>query len=317
MGLLVAGSGWPCWSCRRGCRRPAGTRLAGSAPGSWSAGWRRVVATDIVLPAFGGGPGFYWSYGQFGPSVPSAVWHVADPPARHGGDVRCSPEVKVRDDGGAADLAAFASLLSPYLLVAAATGRTDAVRRAELVGHGVPLQRVPGGAAALRRGRRDGRVRRWSAAVDRRGGVAGGGRLGGRLGGGVLVLARVHGAVLRVRTAAVRLVLAADGGMRAARRSPSRTCRPGSPSRRPTRSARALTGRDHRTAVGPAPRAGRRGWSPTRRPRCSRSARSRQQRHERRPLRPRVPGGLPVDGYLVLHHPGPLPPLVTAQSPGC
>lgn len=73
------------------------------------------VTTRVVLPAFGGRAGYYWRYGRFGPTVPSAVGHIVADPL---GAARTfvTPDTKADTMIRLGALAAFAPLASPYVL---------------------------------------------------------------------------------------------------------------------------------------------------------------------------------------------------------
>jgi uncharacterized membrane protein len=77
-----------------------------------------ALVTGVVLPAFGSNPIYYWRYGTFGPSAPSAALDMLTHPALvvH---TALSPEVKVHTLLAVFGLAAFACLFSPYLLAIA------------------------------------------------------------------------------------------------------------------------------------------------------------------------------------------------------
>jgi uncharacterized membrane protein len=89
MGLLVAGFGGYLLLTRR--REWVWTGL-GFAVGGVAATW---VATRVLIPAFGGSATFYWAYGQFGPTLGSAVLDVITHPL-HALHVFVTPWVKAR-----------------------------------------------------------------------------------------------------------------------------------------------------------------------------------------------------------------------------
>ncbi|HEX5407744.1 MAG TPA: DUF2079 domain-containing protein [Pseudonocardiaceae bacterium] len=274
-----------------------------------------VVCTDIVLPAFGSKPRFYWRYGEFGPSLPGAVWDMLTHPATVG-DTFVQPQVKVQTTVALFTLAAFASLLSPFLLVVlpqlAERMLSDAPNWWSTAFHYDAFLVVPllcAGVDAVAR------VRRWSARgrpVVRLAGA----RLGVLWVVAVLVIAvstvhdfafdqLLHGSSWQ-RTAAVR----AEAG--AVARVPSgvtvEAANPLGP---------RLTSRTTVVLWDELPR-----WAPwvvadTANqvfPFCSVAAQQARvdylTGHGYRIV-------YSVAGYVVLHHPGPVPPLVTAQSPGC
>jgi uncharacterized membrane protein len=119
MGLLVAGFGLAVlvlslrWA--RGQRRQvrllgAGFVVVGLA--------MALVTTDVVLPAFGSVPTYYWRYGQFGADAPAAAWQMLTHPLVTG-EAFVTPGSKVHTMVCLFAIAAFAALLSPYLLVIA------------------------------------------------------------------------------------------------------------------------------------------------------------------------------------------------------
>lgn len=113
MGLLVAGFGLAVLVRSVRWTRQARWLGAGFVAGGLAA---IVLTTDLVLPAFGSKPQFYWRYGQFGPNVPSAAWDMLTHPLV-AADTFVSPGVKVHTMVCLAALAVFAVLLSPWLLV--------------------------------------------------------------------------------------------------------------------------------------------------------------------------------------------------------
>jgi len=112
MGLLVAGFGLAVLVLSIRHRR---SRLlgAGFVAGGLIA---IVITTDLVLPAFGSKPQFYWRYGQFGPNLPSAAFAMLTHPLTTASTF-VSPGVKLHTMVCLAGLAVFATLLSPWLLV--------------------------------------------------------------------------------------------------------------------------------------------------------------------------------------------------------
>ncbi|GAA5201192.1 hypothetical protein GCM10023322_80710 [Rugosimonospora acidiphila] len=76
-----------------------------------------AVTTRLVIPAFGGQADYYWRYGQFGPTVPTAAWHIVTHPVEA---LRTfvEPEMKVRTMLWLLAMAALAPLASPYLVMA-------------------------------------------------------------------------------------------------------------------------------------------------------------------------------------------------------
>ena len=77
-----------------------------------------VLITGVVLPAFGSNPLYYWRYGQFGSSVPSAALDMITHPALTAHTL-LSPDLKVHTIVCLFALAAFLGVLSPYLLTVA------------------------------------------------------------------------------------------------------------------------------------------------------------------------------------------------------
>jgi hypothetical protein len=117
MGLLVAGFGAAVlvsstrWVTPR--RREARWLGAGLVVGGLLAA---VVTIELVLPAFGSKAAFYWSYGQFGPTMGSAAWDMLT----HPGTVATTlvqPGIKVHTMVVLMAVAAFAPLVSPLLLM--------------------------------------------------------------------------------------------------------------------------------------------------------------------------------------------------------
>jgi len=52
-----------------------------------------VVATYVLIPAFGGRSGYYWAYTALGPDVPQAAWHLITHPGSL--DLLVTPRVKL------------------------------------------------------------------------------------------------------------------------------------------------------------------------------------------------------------------------------
>lgn len=116
MGLLVAGFGAAVlimstrWITPR--RHEARWLGAGFVVGGLVA---VVVTIDVLLPAFGSRASFYWSYGRFGPNMASAAWDMLT----HPGTVATTlvqPEVKVHTMVCLFAIAMFAALVSPFVL---------------------------------------------------------------------------------------------------------------------------------------------------------------------------------------------------------
>jgi uncharacterized membrane protein len=116
MGLLVAGfGGYLLLTCRRAevTRRRAEvwTGLAFVA-GGVAATW---IATHVMIPAFGGSASFYWAYGQFGPTLGSALLNVITHPW-HALHVFVTPWVKARTMIGLLAMFALLPLASPMVI---------------------------------------------------------------------------------------------------------------------------------------------------------------------------------------------------------
>lgn len=112
MGLLVAASGVAVLILVRR-RREARWLGAGLVAGGLAA---VVLSTVVLLPAMGSKPQFYWRYGQFGPSAPTAAWHMLTHPAATIATFG-QPDVKIHTMVLLGAVAAFASLLSPFVLL--------------------------------------------------------------------------------------------------------------------------------------------------------------------------------------------------------
>jgi len=109
MGLLVAGFGCYLMLTRR--RADVWTGLAfvvGGLADTW-------VATHLLIPAFGGSATFYWAYGQFGPTLGSAVANVIIHPL-HALRVFVTPWVKARTMIGLLATFGFLPLASPMVI---------------------------------------------------------------------------------------------------------------------------------------------------------------------------------------------------------
>ncbi|MGI5183852.1 DUF2079 domain-containing protein [Dactylosporangium sp. CA-152071] len=75
-----------------------------------------VLATQVVIPAFGGRSDYYWSYDHFGPTVPAVLWHVVSQP----GDALYTffnPATKTHTMLMLLAVAGLTPLVSPYLAV--------------------------------------------------------------------------------------------------------------------------------------------------------------------------------------------------------
>jgi uncharacterized membrane protein len=117
LGLLVAGFGLAVLVLSLRMPKPDRRRARLFGAGFVAGGLGTVVvATDVLLPAFGGRPGFYWTYQQFGSSMPSAAWHALTHPLVTA-TTFVEPDYKLRTMLLLFTMTAFASLLSPYLLM--------------------------------------------------------------------------------------------------------------------------------------------------------------------------------------------------------
>jgi uncharacterized membrane protein len=109
MGLLVAGFGCYLLLTRR---RPETWIGLAFVIGGVTATW---VATQVLIPAFGGSATFYWAYGQFGPTLGSALANVLTHPL-HALDVFVTPQVKARTMIGLLAAFGFLPLASPLVV---------------------------------------------------------------------------------------------------------------------------------------------------------------------------------------------------------
>jgi uncharacterized membrane protein len=109
MGLLVAGFGGYLLLTRR--RAEVWTGL-GFLVGGVAATW---IATHVLIPAFGGSATFYWAYGQFGPTLGSALLNVITHPW-HVLHVFVTPWVKARTMIGLLAMFGFLPLASPMVI---------------------------------------------------------------------------------------------------------------------------------------------------------------------------------------------------------
>jgi uncharacterized membrane protein len=116
MGLLVAGfGGYLLLTCRRAgvtSRRAEVWTGLGFVAGGVAATW---IATHVLIPAFGGSATFYWAYGQFGPTLGSALLNVITHPW-HALHVFVTPWVKARTMIGLLAMFAFLPLASPLAI---------------------------------------------------------------------------------------------------------------------------------------------------------------------------------------------------------
>ena len=111
MGLFVAGIGAYLAVSHRIVTRQ---RLVGLAliVGGVAYTW---IATDVLIPAFGGRASYYWSYTALGNNVPQAAWHVAAHPLStlH---MLVTPQVKLDTMLWLFGAFCFLSLLSPIAI---------------------------------------------------------------------------------------------------------------------------------------------------------------------------------------------------------
>jgi uncharacterized membrane protein len=316
MGLLVAAFGTAMlivvtrWRTPR--RRQAWWLGAGFVAGGLAA---TAVSTAVLLPALGSQPRFYHQYGAFGPTLPGAAWHMLTHPATTAATLT-HPDVKIHTIVLLGTVAAFACLLSPFVLVALP-------QVAERMLADVPNWWTTGFhydaflVVALLCAGVDGvaRVRRWSA---RHGGWAAvaGTRFAAVWAVAVLVIGLWHVPGFGFNPLLHPSTWHGDATTRAAAAAVARV-----PSGVTVEAANtlgpALTGRTTVVLWDQVPR-----WAPwvvadtsTRRfPFCDVA----QQRARVTFL---TAHGYRVvftdDGFVVLHHPGRLPPLATRQAPGC
>ena len=115
MGLFVAAFGGSV--LLRSVRWPGPRRLVRLLGAGFVLGGLATAAlvTSVLLPAFGSNPSYYWRYGAFGPSAPSALLTMLTHPASTLHTV-VTPDIKVQTIVSLFALAAFAGLFSPYLL---------------------------------------------------------------------------------------------------------------------------------------------------------------------------------------------------------
>jgi uncharacterized membrane protein len=74
-----------------------------------------LLATDVLIPAFGGRADYYWSYGRLGADPPGVAWHLVRRPldSLH---VLLTPDVKWHTLLWLLAFGALAPLVSPYVL---------------------------------------------------------------------------------------------------------------------------------------------------------------------------------------------------------
>jgi uncharacterized membrane protein len=113
MGLFVAGIGiYLAVSRPRVVRRPLAVGLGLAAAGIADT----VIATYVLIPAFGGRSSYYWAYTALGPHAPQAAWHLITDPASL--KLLVTPEVKLQTTLWLFGAFGFLSLRSPMALAA-------------------------------------------------------------------------------------------------------------------------------------------------------------------------------------------------------
>ena len=307
MGLLLAGFG-----CYLLLTRRRWTGLA-FVVGGLGATW---VATQLLIPAFGGSATFYWAYDQFGSTLGSALTGVITHPL-HALRVFVTPWVKARTMIGLLATFGFLPLASPMVVAVLP------LLAERMLASGYPLWwqakfQYDAFVVMMLCLRRGGRRRAAAASTGRNAGTScstyparrppgcgAAARPGARPRCGPRRSAPPPWCTSRPRRSGRCCTPASTGSTRGCGRPrrPSRTCPPGSRWRRPTTSARACRA-GTRCCCSTGRRGGRRGWSGTRSGSTSRSARPSQQAPEAAYLR--AHGYTQVfadDGYVVLHRP--------------
>ncbi len=113
MGLFVAGIGvYLAVSRPRVVRRQLAVGLGLIAAGLADT----VIATYVLIPAFGGRSSYYWAYTTLGPSAPQAAWHLITDPASL--KLLVTPDVKLQTMLWLFGAFCFLSLRSPMALAA-------------------------------------------------------------------------------------------------------------------------------------------------------------------------------------------------------
>jgi uncharacterized membrane protein len=113
MGLLVAGIGVYLAVTRpRTIRRQLTVGLALVVAGLADT----IIATYVLIPAFGGRSSYYWAYTALGPHAPQAAWHLITDPASL--RLLVTPEVKLQTMLWLFGAFCFLSLRSPMALAA-------------------------------------------------------------------------------------------------------------------------------------------------------------------------------------------------------
>lgn len=129
MGLLVAGFGLTLLT-QRGWRTLDGAHVAGAAPQARHRGWRVMggcflagglgftwLASQVLIPAFGGRPDYYWAYGALGSSMTEAATTVLTQPLTALAQLG-TPPVKLVTLGLLLGVTLLAACLSPVMLAA-------------------------------------------------------------------------------------------------------------------------------------------------------------------------------------------------------
>jgi uncharacterized membrane protein len=111
MGLFVAGIGAFLLVSRTRVDRQRLVAMAFIAGGVFYT-W---LATDVLIPAFGGKPNWYWSYSALGNNVPQAAWHVVTHPFGSL-EMMFTPDVKFQTMLWLFGAFCFLPLLSPISL---------------------------------------------------------------------------------------------------------------------------------------------------------------------------------------------------------
>ncbi|MFI7448977.1 DUF2079 domain-containing protein [Nonomuraea sp. NPDC049714] len=109
MGLLVAGFGLVLLT-RHGRRLMGGAFVAGGLASTW-------LASQVLIPAFGGRSDYYWAYGAIGPDPASAARNALADPVAVVAQLG-TPPVKLVTLGLLLGLTLLAALLSPLVLMA-------------------------------------------------------------------------------------------------------------------------------------------------------------------------------------------------------
>ncbi|NUT43972.1 MAG: DUF2079 domain-containing protein [Thermoactinospora sp.] len=129
MGLLVAGFGLTLLT-QRGWRSLGGAHVAGAAPQARQRGWRVMggcflagglgftwLASQVLIPAFGGRPDYYWAYGALGSTMTEAATTALTQPLTALAQLG-TPPVKLVTLGLLLGMTLLTACLSPVLLAA-------------------------------------------------------------------------------------------------------------------------------------------------------------------------------------------------------